>query len=167
MEGKGSGEQKKKGVSALMLARCVPGTILTASQSNTTWVFQIWIYQQQQWKSGTLRGSRLLPAPRWVLHEEGWHPKWGLACLAPGKCYVWTMGSITTFATLILQATSSETSPLLSGDTDPPVPSVPHQGAWESLLSSRMSQQGPNGTSWKVLGAGEGLSATPTLKTEA
>ena len=65
------------------------------------------------------------------------------------------------------QVTSSETTPLLPGDTGPPVPSAPHQGAWESLLSSRMSQQGPNGTSWKVLGPGEGLSAAPTLKTEA
>ena len=86
-----------------MLARCVPGTILTASQSNTTWVFQIWVYQQQQWKSGTLRGSRLLAAPRWVLHEEGWHPKGYLACLAPCKCFVWPMRSMTTFATLIFR----------------------------------------------------------------
>ena len=93
------------------------------------------------------------------------------------------MVSIPTFATLILQATSSETSRLLPGrwvgDPDPSVHSVPHhasrqmgpsvhsvphQGAWESLLSSRVSLQGPNGTSWKVL-CTEGLSAAPTLKT--
>ena len=78
------------------------------------------------------------------------------------------MVSIPTFATLTLQATSSETSRLLPGrwvgDPDPSVHSVPHQGAWESLLSSRVSQQGPNGTSWKVL-CTEGLSAVPTLKT--
>ena len=161
--GGGKGEQgaEEEGVSALMLARCVPGTILTASQSNTTWVFQIWIYQQQQWKSGTLRGSRLLAAPRWVLHEEGWHPKGYLACLAPCKCFVWTMGSMTTFATLIFRWH------LLKPEHRPTCAFCPHQGAWESLLSSRMSQQGPNGTSWKVLGPGEGLSAAPTLKTEA
>lgn len=33
------------------------------------------MYQQQQWKSQTLRGNQPLPTPRWVLHEEGWHPK--------------------------------------------------------------------------------------------
>ena len=173
MEGKGSGEQQEEGVGeggvSTDAARCVPGAVLIASQSNRTWGFRIWIYQQQQWKSQTLRGNRPLPTPRWVLHEEGWHPKGALACLAHGPCHVWTMVSITTFLTLILQSTSSDTNCLLPGrwvgDPNPSVHSVPHQGAWESLLSSRVSQQGTNGTLWKVLCTGEGLSAAATLKT--
>ena len=141
--GGGKGEQgaEEEGVSALMLARCVPGTILTASQSNTTWVFQIWIYQQQQWKSGTLRGSWLLAAPRWVLHEEGWHPKGYLACLAPCKCFVWTMGSMTTFATLIFW----------NPNTSPPVPSVPIKGPGKAFFPPEWvsrDQMEPHGKFW-------------------
>lgn len=102
-----------------------------------------------------------------MLHEEGWHPKGALACLAPGHamCEPWSR-----FPLLLLlfdRRTSSESSHLLpgrwGGDPDPSC-AFCAPSRLRKPSSSRVSQQGPNGTSWKVL-CTEGLSAAPTLKT--